>query len=450
MQDLSKCCYQFTHEDLAFSLYGKSVVQPIDTERIQRKRRSSSSNLSPNAKRKVCGTYGNLNEDHFFPEHWTTPFTARPQQSSHKSNDQSEKFDIHPSNAVMSFVPEVQLCMSSLPGDDFGVCARKMIPKNTVIGPYNGRRVRPEELRMGNGANMSFLWEIYKSGKLDHYIDGSDEDVSCWMRFIRSARNKQEQNLSAIQYEDNIFYRALIDIPVGTELLVWYEEKYEEYFGIPIILSTENQRATQREITIPSSPPNNSLRHQSFSPNMLRTMRRTKLWVNEKLCSDPLEDERVMLPKLYRSDSYEDQEGSFYANSDSDKNDNGFNENGLGASVELESLLWKCSQCGQSFSQRSALRVHVCPVHTSKPFNCGHCTLSFSDPNTLRAHVVTHTNERLFKCGYCSRRFAGATTLTNHIRTHTGEKPFVCEKCGKCFSQASQLSRHQRIVGDCV
>lgn len=66
------------------------------------------------------------------------------------------------------------------------------------------------------------------------------------MRFIRSARNKQEQNLCAIQHEDNIFYRALTDISAGTELLVWYEDKYEEYFGIPIILSPENQRATQR------------------------------------------------------------------------------------------------------------------------------------------------------------------------------------------------------------
>ena len=68
------------------------------------------------------------------------------------------------------------------------------------------------------------------------------------MRFIRSARNNQEQNVCAIQHGDNIFYRALVDIPVGTELLVWYENKYEEYFGIPIILSTENQEVTQRGI----------------------------------------------------------------------------------------------------------------------------------------------------------------------------------------------------------
>ena len=111
--------------------------------------------------------------------------------------------------------------------------------------------------------------------------------------------------------------------------------------------------------------------------------------------------------------------------------------------------VWKCGQCQQRFTQRSALRLHVCPSQANNPFQCGHCSLSFADPTKLRAHVVTHNNERPFKCGFCSRTFAGATTLNNHVRTHTGQKPFTCEKCGKSFSQASQMSRHQRLAEDC-
>lgn len=111
--------------------------------------------------------------------------------------------------------------------------------------------------------------------------------------------------------------------------------------------------------------------------------------------------------------------------------------------------VWKCGQCQERFTQRSALRLHVCPSQANKPFQCGHCSLSFADPTKLRAHVVTHNNERPFKCGFCSRTFAGATTLNNHVRTHTGQKPFTCEKCGKSFSQASQMSRHQRLAEDC-
>lgn len=111
--------------------------------------------------------------------------------------------------------------------------------------------------------------------------------------------------------------------------------------------------------------------------------------------------------------------------------------------------VWKCGQCQERFTQRSALRLHVCPSQANNPFQCGHCSLSFADPTKLRAHVVTHNNERPFKCGFCSRTFAGATTLNNHVRTHTGQKPFTCEKCGKSFSQASQMSRHQRLAEDC-
>ena len=69
---------------------------------------------------------------------------------------------------------------------------------------------------------------------MSHYIDGSDENSSSWMRFIRCARHKGEQNLFAFQYNGNIYYRAFKDIPTGTELLVWYDEKYPMYMGIPL------------------------------------------------------------------------------------------------------------------------------------------------------------------------------------------------------------------------
>ena len=53
------------------------------------------------------------------------------------------------------------------------------------------------------------------------------------MRFIRCARYREEQNLYAFQYCGNIYYRAFRDIPVGRELLVWYDDKYHQYMGLP-------------------------------------------------------------------------------------------------------------------------------------------------------------------------------------------------------------------------
>lgn len=77
--------------------------------------------------------------------------------------------------------------------------------------------------------------QIYEGSTLSHYIDGSDESCSSWMRFIRCARHKGEQNLYAFQFNGNIYYRAFKDIPTGTELLVWYDDKYPMYMGIPFV-----------------------------------------------------------------------------------------------------------------------------------------------------------------------------------------------------------------------
>ena len=79
-----------------------------------------------------------------------------------------------------------------------------------------------------------FYFQIYENGKLLHYVDGKDENTSSWMRFICCARHKGEQNLFAFQYNKEIYYRAFNDIPGGTELLVWYEDTYPQYMGIPL------------------------------------------------------------------------------------------------------------------------------------------------------------------------------------------------------------------------
>lgn len=53
------------------------------------------------------------------------------------------------------------------------------------------------------------------------------------MRFIQCARSKDEQNLCVFQYRDDVYYRSFKDITVGEELLVWYDDKYLQHFGIP-------------------------------------------------------------------------------------------------------------------------------------------------------------------------------------------------------------------------
>ncbi|XP_029188826.2 putative histone-lysine N-methyltransferase PRDM6 isoform X2 [Acropora millepora] len=315
-----------------------------------------------------------------------------------ESSQDRKKKRCLPQCPSLIFPDEVRLCKSSVPGAEFGVCAAQPIPPGTWIGPYEGQVVRQEDLR--EGAHNSFMWEIYKDGKFSHFIDGSEEFMSSWMRFIQCARYKEEQNMTVFQYCGSIYYRAFRHIPSGRELLVWYDEKYSEFLDIPALMKARGVK----EHTVQWKPAGME---------------------EDLLCEDS------------RDQDFEDPDRSL-------------DPFGLGLKDHHgEPHIWRCGQCSQTFSQRVLLQMHVCPQSPDRPYQCGHCPSSFPGPAELREHVVIHINEKPFKCGFCGRSFAGATTLNNHIRTHTGEKPFKCDKCHKTFSQSTQLSRHQKSPEEC-
>lgn len=61
-------------------------------------------------------------------------------------------------SAVLKFPDEVGLCTSSIPGIEYGVCAKATIPSGTWIGPYEGRLVRPEQIK--RGTETEYMWEV--------------------------------------------------------------------------------------------------------------------------------------------------------------------------------------------------------------------------------------------------------------------------------------------------
>uniref|UniRef100_A0A2K5U088 Putative histone-lysine N-methyltransferase PRDM6 n=1 Tax=Macaca fascicularis TaxID=9541 RepID=A0A2K5U088_MACFA len=336
---------------------------------------------------------------------------------------------------------EVCLCTSTVPGLAYGICAAQRIQQGTWIGPFQGVLLPPEKVQAGAVRNTQHLWEIYdQDGTLQHFIDGGEPSKSSWMRYIRCARHCGEQNLTVVQYRSNIFYRACIDIPRGTELLVWYNDSYTSFFGIPLQCIAQDEN-----LNVPSTVMEAMCRQDALQP------------FNKSSKLAPTTQQRsVVFPQTpcSRNFSLLDKSGPI---------ESGFNQINvknqrvLASPTSTSQLhsefsdwhLWKCGQCFKTFTQRILLQMHVCTQNPDRPYQCGHCSQSFSQPSELRNHVVTHSSDRPFKCGYCGRAFAGATTLNNHIRTHTGEKPFKCERCERSFTQATQLSRHQRMPNEC-
>uniref|UniRef100_A0A8C5U260 PR/SET domain 6 n=1 Tax=Malurus cyaneus samueli TaxID=2593467 RepID=A0A8C5U260_9PASS len=306
-----------------------------------------------------------------------------------------------------------------------------------LILRFPPHRATPGTLQAG-GPQLVPIYD--QDGTLQHFIDGGEPSKSSWMRYIRCARHCGEQNLTVVQYRSNIFYRACIDIPRGTELLVWYNDSYTSFFGIPLQCIAQDEN-----LNVPSTVMEAMSRQDTLQP------------FNKSSKLSPATPQRsVVFPQTpcSRNFSLLDKSGSI---------ESGFNQISvknqrvLASPTSTSQLnsefsdwhLWKCGQCFKTFTQRILLQMHVCTQNPDRPYQCGHCSQSFSQPSELRNHVVTHSSDRPFKCGYCGRAFAGATTLNNHIRTHTGEKPFKCERCERSFTQATQLSRHQRMPNEC-
>lgn len=53
----------------------------------------------------------------------------------------------------------VRVCLSTIPGADYGIQATQVIAEGAWIGPYKGRLVKPDE----GGPGLDSSWEVIES-----------------------------------------------------------------------------------------------------------------------------------------------------------------------------------------------------------------------------------------------------------------------------------------------
>uniref|UniRef100_A0A8B9FEG2 PR/SET domain 14 n=1 Tax=Amazona collaria TaxID=241587 RepID=A0A8B9FEG2_9PSIT len=115
-----------------------------------------------------------------------------------------------------------------------GVFCTDPIPKGVRFGPFQGKVVSISEIKIYD--DNSLMWEvIFECDRLSHFIDGKGASGN-WMSLVNCARYPEEQNLTAIQCEGQIFYESCKEILPKQELLVWYGDCYVQFLGIPISL----------------------------------------------------------------------------------------------------------------------------------------------------------------------------------------------------------------------
>lgn len=416
----------FTRSDLDLYLYGQSPVLAVAVE-------GRSSDAKPSEdQEKICQSIHTTNS--------VDILQLRYKPGVEKEFSSTEEFNkvMHTLNTMP---PQLHLCYSSIPAAGFGICAKQVIPSGTWLGPYEGKRLTAEELKIMKDTRQ--VWEIYKNGVTDHYINGSnDSGQSSWMKYIQCARNTNEQNTVVFQFAADVYFQTYKKIGVGEELLVWYAEYYEQYLGIPVGVRQLTKTNSNSETTTRTNKPVENNQNNKESPSTLKTHEKPKPHSQQplpkpdssvhrsstmqmKFAKIPKPDQisnkqtndnfpQPIITKAVSIADYQLKQSTTIDQNNSDISQPNFKV--------FQTRFWKCEHCLVKFPQKWALQVHSCPCEVTQPYKCSHCGKSFVDKDDLEAHATNCASGRPYKCGYCGRSFVGLNTLTKHLKIHSKQR----------------------------
>ncbi|XP_072442350.1 histone-lysine N-methyltransferase PRDM16 isoform X5 [Chiloscyllium punctatum] len=334
--------------------------------------------------------------------------------------------------------PDFELRESSVPGAGLGIWAKKKNEVGERFGPYAGiQRVTLKDPNFG--------WEIVDElGNVKFCIDASQAGSGNWLKYIRSARSYNQQNLIACQINDQIYYKVIKEVKSGDELLVFMKDGVYPDGTMPPNLDDEQRyRCGDCDELFRSKVA--LRRHQAYACNNVNAIFTT---INEEFKQSQLGD------------------GPLHECKDCDRifpNEYSLEQHMIIHSEERE---YKCDQCPKAFNWKSNLIRHQMSHDSGKRFECENCDKVrlkvFTDPSNLQRHIRSqHVGARAHACPDCGKTFATSSGLKQHKHIHSSIKPFTYrrqgqawtqsdgEVCHKSYTQFSNLCRHKRMHADC-
>ncbi|KAM5307296.1 histone-lysine N-methyltransferase PRDM9-like [Glossophaga mutica] len=396
----------------------------------------------------------------------------------------------HPHRSALTLPPGLRIGPSGIPEAGLGVWNEAAdLPVGLHFGPYEGHITEDEE-----AAKSRYSWLITKGRNCYEYVDGKDKSWANWMRYVNCARDDEEQNLVAVQYHRQIFYRTCRIVRPGCELLVWYGDEYGQELGSKWGSKWKRELVAERAEPKPEVHPCPScslafssqkflsqhvkLNHPSLShpgtparkqlqaeapcaedQNQQHQHTSTHSWNDKAEGQEVKERSKPLLkrisqrrtsrpffqPSKERMRSSSEHERTIEEEPRRGQKESPENTGKLFLKLGMSKFItMKYRRCWQGFSNGSHL-VRDQKTHPGeKPYVCRECGRGFTCKSHLIRHQRTHSGEKPYVCREGKRGFTSKSYLIAHQRRHSGEKPYVCRECGRGFICKSYLIAHQR------
>ena len=113
--------------------------------------------------------------------------------------------------------------------------------------------------------------------------------------------------------------------------------------------------------------------------------------------------------------------------------------------VHEKKTLHKCSQCQYTHTDKRYVFTHFREKHegSRSAYRCGKCDYVNIDKEQVLKHWQSvHKGIELFKCSVCGDEFTHKSHLQVHITNNQHERKHMCSICGKGFAHTGFLKGH--------
>jgi DNA-directed RNA polymerase subunit RPC12/RpoP len=313
----------------------------------------------------------------------------------------------------------------------------EVIPEGVLFGPYTGKFIPAAEYEEIKKAKVESgnAWEIRdNNNKIVGYIDpGMNPDPQLhWMAKINCPTKTPEQNLVGFQLAGQIYYRVIMDIPYGKELLVWYGKTYAEEIGIEIETVdkyTGNEDHTEEAVKCEHC--GTGMDGEKMEEHLGKGDNgsfRCQVKQAKEMVRMAVSGERKHVCKVCGK-GFKTKQYLF---------------NHVNSHAKVKAFKCEVEGCDKSYAGNGGLFTHKKIVHEGEYYECPECGKRFGEKGNMTRHYkMVHEEERNYKCEKCGVQFALSSDLARHIKTvHEKIRAFKCEHCGKSFGMASHRKQH--------